>query len=183
MLSIVFSSPSSVLSRTMGPRSSFEPSTASPLLPSPKVVDALRDARGVLREARRVREAVLRRALLAPHGHELLGGRLLAEAARRLRGRGSLLQERGDGLGRLLIGVALRGAALLGDGLADFLVTRLPVGALAVATAVERLAAGAGRRLAVLEGLAAGGTGLGEGHAGRVGEIDPRSNTRLQALC
>ena len=30
MLSIVFSSPSSVLSRTMGPRSSFEPSTASP---------------------------------------------------------------------------------------------------------------------------------------------------------
>ena len=30
MLSIVFSSPSSGLSSTMGPRSSFEPSTASP---------------------------------------------------------------------------------------------------------------------------------------------------------
>ncbi len=77
MLSIVFSSPASGLSRTMGPRSSFDPSTASP---------------------------------------------------------------------------------------------RRPVGALAIATAVERFTAGAGRRLAVLEGLAAGGAGLGEGHR-EVGEV------------
>ena len=138
MLSIVFSSPPSGLSRTMGSRSSFEPSTSSP--------------RRAARTASSYRD-------------ELVGRRLFAEAARRLRGRGSLLQERGDGLGRLLVGVALRGAALVGDGLADFLMTRLPVGALAVATAVERLAAGAGRRLAVLEGLAAGGAILGERHA------------------
>ena len=119
----------------------------------------------------------------APHGHELVGGRLLAQSARRLRGRSPLLQERGDGLGRLLVGVALRGAALLGDGLADFLVTRLhAVGALAVATAVERLHRGpsaAGGPRATCRRYSFGG----RRHAGRVrvGRLTQVHNTRLQA--